>query len=840
MSDKLKAVFDEFRQDPANRFIIRVRRYRATRLREMLTEQKDSISLDTFNHDVWAIESETIWTGKALSNLRIAGDNPIDPHQIPELETALDAGRLELHGNYIWGSGSQVYGSRLAGSTIEQKEQYLHQALNILDDLGLEPIAKARQIDDIPGFGPNISTGLVMVFYPDQFALFNTPSSGALRQLGYPVDTPENFEKSAAKVKSLLDAQDFIEMDWFLYLLFNGKISLGPAIWWVIQGGYEYERDNRFLWAPKRSPKGRILSYHQDLARLRPDDLILHYSTSSSSLRAVGRVTASAQDAPYPTNRALQPWEEDGYLAKVDYSELQAPIQLQSIPGEWRTQELGPFNRTGNVNQGYLFPLSTAFYDELVGRWPFLERRNTWLFQANPRFYDITTRLKIAEIGQEDQWTVSRYRDDMRPGDRLVIWQAGHEAGVYALGELSGQPFQRGRSDWRRSDSDGSETEWAVRFRYTQILSKPLLKSDLLHNPALANLAVIRSPQGTNFQVTPEEYAALQSLIVPGDHQVCEHDAEYVPYLAPSFEEICQSILGQGLRMDERQLRRYHLSLNSRKFVILSGVSGTGKSWLTEAYAKAINAEYLLVPVAPNWTTNEDLLGYMNPLRDDQYCDTDFSLFLRATAKEYEEAISTNVNPRPYHLVLDEMNLARVEYYFAKFLSAMEVRARDGIGRIELEPGNSVILPPNLYFIGTVNVDETTHGFADKVYDRAQLIELEASRDNISNHLGPVPYRDDLMQVWDAVHEVAPFAYRVVGEVKAYITQAEPLGVSWQDALDEQLLQKVLPKLKGADSRVGKALEDFQQVTANRFTLSNTKASRMLEGFNQHGFASYF
>jgi len=273
--------------------------------------------------------------------------------------------------------------------------------------------------------------------------------------------------------------------------------------------------------------------------------------------------------------------------------------------------------------------------------------------------------------------------------------------------------------------------------------------------------------------------------------------------------------------------------------VILSGVSGTGKTWLTEAYARGVGAEYLVVPVAPNWTTNEDLLGYFNPM-DNQYHDTQFSRFLRSAAGEYERAQTEARNAKPYHLVLDEMNLARVEYYFAKFLSVMEIRARYGSAKIELGPGEQITLPPNLRFAGTVNIDETTHGFADKVYDRAQLIEIEISRESLWEHLGEAPYRDDLMEVWDVAYVVAPFAFRMLDEIAAYVGAAEELGVSWQEALDEQLLQKVLPKLKGADLRVGEALEWLVELTSEDFPLSNTKANEMLDEFRQHGFASYF
>jgi hypothetical protein len=249
----------------------------------------------------------------------------------------------------------------------------------------------------------------------------------------------------------------------------------------------------------------------------------------------------------------------------------------------------------------------------------------------------------------------------------------------------------------------------------------------------------------------------------------------------PSFQKIYQDIRSKGLRIAERTLRRYHLGLNTRKFVILSGISGTGKTWLTKAYAEAVEAEYLPVPVAPNWTTNEDLLGYLNPITDEEYHYTDFSTFLEKAEEEYKKAQAEKRTPRPYHLVLDEMNLARVEYYFAKFLSAMEVRMREGVAKIQLAPKKHVLLPPNLYFIGTVNVDETTHSFADKVYDRAQLIELEAPRQDLYEYLGEVPYREMLMQIWDKVHAVAPFAFRVLDEIKTYVKEAEALDVPWQD-----------------------------------------------------------
>lgn len=307
-------------------------------------------------------------------------------------------------------------------------------------------------------------------------------------------------------------------------------------------------------------------------------------------------------------------------------------------------------------------------------------------------------------------------------------------------------------------------------------------------------------------------------------------------YAPPTFDDIAARITSAGLRISTRTLRRYHLSLTTRGFVILAGVSGTGKTWLAEAYADAVGAEHRLISVAPNWTTNEDLLGFYNPVSE-HYHDTPFSTFLRSAAKAWH---TDGSRAQPYHLILDEMNLARVEYYFASFLSEMEVRVRYGIATIDIGGSDKLELTPNLYVTGTVNIDETTHGFADKVWDRAQLVELDLSREQIAAHLSGAPYAVDVLSIWDAVRTVGPFAFRVVDDIARYVEGADAIGMPWEEALDEQILQKVLPKLKGANPDVVPALEQLAEILNDRYPLSYDRAQQMLEGIRQYGFASYF
>jgi MoxR-like ATPase len=292
-------------------------------------------------------------------------------------------------------------------------------------------------------------------------------------------------------------------------------------------------------------------------------------------------------------------------------------------------------------------------------------------------------------------------------------------------------------------------------------------------------------------------------------------------------------------RIGDDVVRRYHLSVATRGFVILCGPSGTGKTWLAQAYAEVAGARTKMVAVDPSWTSNEDLLGYLSPL-DGFYHHTPFSEFVRESASEWELANRTLRIPRPFHVILDEMNLARVEHYFSRFLSVMEVRSREGTAKLELAPGHNVELTPNLRFTGTVNVDETTHGFADKVFDRAQVIELPLRREDVQVHLDGAPFAQTLLDIWDALRPVAPFGFRVLDEVATYVEAADELGTDWRTALDEELVQKVLPRVRGADATTGAALAAFEKAASEGFPLASAKVQSMRRDLDEHGFVAYF
>jgi hypothetical protein len=159
---------------------------------------------------------------------------------------------------------------------------------------------------------------------------------------------------------------------------------------------------------------------------------------------------------------------------------------------------------------------------------------------------------------------------------------------------------------------------------------------------------------------------------------------------------------------------------------------------------------------------------------------------------------------------------------------------------LDLAPGHSVVLPPNLKFAGTVNVDETTYGFADKVYDRAQLIELPLRRKDVAKHLEGRPYAGIVLAVADSMRALSPFGFRVLDEIDAYVHAAADLGTPWEVALDEELVQKVLPRLRGADSYLDEGLQAFLAALGDGdYPLSRAKAQEMRTEFARHGFASF-
>ena len=304
----------------------------------------------------------------------------------------------------------------------------------------------------------------------------------------------------------------------------------------------------------------------------------------------------------------------------------------------------------------------------------------------------------------------------------------------------------------------------------------------------------------------------------------------------PALTAIISTVQQAGY-FPEGLIAQLHAGLWShprRHFGILTGLSGAGKTLLARSYATALakgdpERRLFTLPVQPGWYDPGALLGYVNPLRADSYVRSPFLEFLIRVAAD-----PTN----PYVAVLDEMNLSHPEQYMAPLLSAMETGDAiqlhtegdyfDGI------PGR-LPYPKNLVLIGTVNMDETTHGLSDKVLDRAFVLEFWRVDLDAYPRWGKraisAAHEQRARQVLTALMAaLAParlhFGWRVVDEVLDFISTAGPSGaaLSADEALDAVIYGKVLPKLRGEDGpRFREALSKCE-AALDEFGLGRSKA----------------
>ncbi len=323
-----------------------------------------------------------------------------------------------------------------------------------------------------------------------------------------------------------------------------------------------------------------------------------------------------------------------------------------------------------------------------------------------------------------------------------------------------------------------------------------------------------------------------QSLPKPAE-TVAEIKAEVTEHVKlPSFSELSKRLADRvagKLVLDQSLVQQLHAGLwfhPVRHFAVLTGISGSGKTQLAQNYALALCAgenEYQervrVIPVQPGWYDPSPLLGYVNPIQESSYRSAPFlELLLRAAADP----------ERPYVAILDEMNLSHPEQYLAPVLSAMETHGwldLHQLGEETVPVPRRVKYPANLAIIGTLNMDETTHGLSDKVLDRAFTLEFW----NISVQDFPgwaatqlaVLLKEKTQAVLTALVEaLSPvrlhFGWRTIDDVLSYLTFQASLAPDDATALDNVIYAKVLPKLRGETSvKFQKALQDAHKVLAD-------------------------
>ncbi|MDD2475042.1 MAG: AAA family ATPase [Dysgonamonadaceae bacterium] len=350
-----------------------------------------------------------------------------------------------------------------------------------------------------------------------------------------------------------------------------------------------------------------------------------------------------------------------------------------------------------------------------------------------------------------------------------------------------------------------------------------------------------------------KEYS-VDTIIPPKKLKPQTVDIRQAEFNLSDFKSACDKA---GLIYSNQLLTRFVASLATKPFVLLTGLSGSGKTKLAQAFAQWIcesKEQYCIVPVGADWINREPLLGYVNALDNREYVlpeNEALELIIRANEDR----------KKPYFLVLDEMNLSHVERYFADFLSVMESKDKIKLHSAEenlnsnanndfldaVEVPSKISWPENLFVIGTVNIDETTYMFSPKVLDRANVIEFRISSKELGDYFDAnnnqlnmkmlceedtdvgkgakygeslvtiakskeatkdaTVLNDELKKFFEKLQEIgAEFGYRSASEIQILFKKLDDIDISYSsrsnEKIDIAIMQKLLPKLHGSRSKL--------------------------------------
>lgn len=341
-----------------------------------------------------------------------------------------------------------------------------------------------------------------------------------------------------------------------------------------------------------------------------------------------------------------------------------------------------------------------------------------------------------------------------------------------------------------------------------------------------------------------------------------------------------EDLVKANLKYEKSFIDRFIASLLTKPFVLLTGLSGSGKTKLAQAFVKWLckdESQYAIISVGANWTNRDPLLGYINALDTNNYIHPEndcLKILINATKPENQD--------KPYFLILDEMNLSHVERYFSDFLSSME-SGED----IKLHSTNNNEVPQkiniskNVFIIGTVNIDETTYMFSPKVLDRANVLEFKVTNDMMKEFLeNPVKidmqdiyskgflmnndymkkylktYNDfenkefivnGLLNFFNELKDLgAEYGFRTATEIFRFIAILREItpDIEVEKCIDYAIVQKLLPKVHGSRKRLQPILKklgelclmdnsSFEEYLSGKIELENIKYPVSLEKINR-------
>ncbi|MEZ4408109.1 MAG: hypothetical protein R3A52_16780 [Polyangiales bacterium] len=285
---------------------------------------------------------------------------------------------------------------------------------------------------------------------------------------------------------------------------------------------------------------------------------------------------------------------------------------------------------------------------------------------------------------------------------------------------------------------------------------------------------------------------------------------------------VTHAIEGRALHYGARDVRSFLGGLAMSPLLLLQGISGTGKTSLPIAFANAVGGDHTVVEVQAGWRDRQDLLGYYNAFHRHFYASNFLQALYRAGTPERRDRVTL--------IVLDEMNLSRVEQYFADFLSVMEKPPADRQITLMADPvpnppsliveGRHLRVPTNVWFVGTANHDETTTAFADKTYDRAHVMELPRHPTSDGARRGALAPRPPVscQALLDMFRRAMEARASDVTRVRHWLNEGSGLGtvlgkefrVAWGNRLERDI-ERYVPVVCEAGGDVGEAVDHLLQ-----------------------------
>ena len=340
--------------------------------------------------------------------------------------------------------------------------------------------------------------------------------------------------------------------------------------------------------------------------------------------------------------------------------------------------------------------------------------------------------------------------------------------------------------------------------------------------------AVITNEEENSENQGSEETENLDNIRFSKLHAI---DVEYMNYKIQNYNntftleelvELFRNFAASKLKLyyTSNMIRLFISGLSATKLVILQGISGTGKTSLAYAWGKFIRNDAIIASVQPSWRDRTELFGYFNEFTK-KFNETEVLKWM------YLAGYTDDV----YVTVLDEMNIARVEYYFAEMLSILEMPSRDE-WVIELVPSSwdtdpkkleagKLHIPGNMWYIGTINNDDSTFAVTDKVYDRAMPIDIndkgqvfepiDTDSMNInSSYLEGLfakakqehPLTDGMSEKINSMddyvikHFRIAFGNRIVKQMKDFVATYVACGGTEVDGVDYYIARKILRKFE--------------------------------------------